>query len=308
MSAQILRQKYVRKFVGLQRFSSFTGWLIVASFVVQIIISVSIGHYLLNYQPSPAAFAATLGLGLFIATRLRGLNNIIHECSHSSFTEDRGQNVVIGKACASLTLTSFERYKQEHLTHHAHLGDHERDQDFHGIEPLGLREPVSAAVLVRHLITPFLGRHLPYYLHIDFTNDDGTFFKWLRVTLVFAAVAIAAVEPLTGTLLLLAPFIFGFTALNYWADCIDHAGIIDAPDELDASRNIAAPRVLKWLFFPRNDSYHLVHHLFPSIPARHLEASHEVLKGDPIYASRDNAIGRYGLPKPALPAASGAAT
>ena len=48
--------------------------------------------------------------------------------------------------------------------------------------------------------------------------------------------------------------------------------------------------VLRWMFFPRNDCYHLVHHLFPHIPARHLGASHQLLTRDALYAAQPNAV------------------
>ncbi len=308
MSAYILRRKFVRQFVGLDRLSTMMSWAVVVCYVFLIATSVAMGHILLQGPRSLADGVIVAALMVFVATRLRGLNNIIHECSHATFAEDRYQNVLIGKVCASITLTSFKKYKEEHLSHHAHLGDPELDRDFHDVEPLRLDEPIQSSTVIRHIVSPLIGRHLPYYLHIDFSEDDGIFFKWLRVSLVFVAIAFAAAIPVSGVLMVLVPFLFLFTALNYWADCIDHAGLISADDELLASRNVFVPRVIKWLFFPRNDSYHLVHHLFPTIPARHLQSSHEILTGDQIYSSRENAVGRFGARGVALPQVDNAMT
>lgn len=82
---------------------------------------------------------------------------------------------------------------------------------------------------------------------------------------------------------------------------MDHAGLVPTDDDLEASRNLLAPRVVRWLFFPRNDCFHLVHHLFPHIPARHLEDSHEALLDDELYVSHDNAIQGIAHMKPRRP-------
>jgi fatty acid desaturase len=49
---------------------------------------------------------------------------------------------------------------------------------------------------------------------------------------------------------------------------------------------------VRLIFFPRNDSYHLVHHLFPQIPARHLHQAHQELCRDPSYRRLPSAVSR----------------
>ena len=82
------------------------------------------------------------------------------------------------------------------------------------------------------------------------------------------------------------PLFFIFPTLNFWTDCLDHAGLVGAKDELEASRNVLATAPVRLLFFPRNDCYHLVHHLFPHVPARHLHTAHDELCSDPEYLSQ----------------------
>ncbi|MEO1468088.1 MAG: hypothetical protein AAFV86_03455, partial [Pseudomonadota bacterium] len=41
-----------------------------------------------------------------------------------------------------------------------------------------------------------------------------------------------------------------------------------------------------FIVFPRNDCFHLIHHLFPTVPADHLDYCHERLLGDPAYRER----------------------
>lgn len=290
MSAKRLREKYTRKFHGLDKYARSTAWLILTSYLVQIAAAAAFGAYLLSLSFNGWVATGIALLMLFIGTRLRGLNNIIHECSHATFSAERADNARIGKICAALLFNSFSAYRDEHLSHHAHLGDYDHDLDLQGIEDLKLHEPLTTKVVLRHAITPLIGRHLPYYLGLNMSTEDGKAYQVLKFGVLVAALVFTAVFPLTGLLFLVLPFVFVYSALNYWADCLDHAGIVATGDDLTASRNILAPGPLRWMFFPRNDCYHLVHHLFPHIPARYLGQSHALLTSDALYAAQPNAV------------------
>lgn len=290
MSAKTLREKYTRKFHGLDKYARRTAWFILIGYLVQIAASAALGAYLLSLPFSAWTGTGIAFLMLFIGTRLRGLNNIIHECSHATFSTERADNVRIGRICAALLFNSFSAYRDEHLSHHAHLGDYDHDLDLQGIQDLKLHEPLTAKVILRHAVTPLIGRHLPYYLGLNMSGQDGKLFQALKYSVLLAAVLFTVIFPLTGLLFVILPFVLVYSALNYWADCLDHAGIVATGDDLTASRNILAPGLLRWMFFPRNDCYHLVHHLFPHIPARYLGTSHELLTQDPTYAAQPNAV------------------
>jgi fatty acid desaturase len=290
MSGDLLRAKYNKRFHGLSKHSDVVGWSLVLMFLGQIALSVYLGHLLLESGQGVWIVVGTLALMLFIGTRFRALNNIVHECSHATFCASRNQNVMIGRLCSAVTMGCFAEYRDKHLSHHAHLGDYESDLDLQGIEDLKLHEPLDRKTILRHIVTPLLGRHLPYYLHLNRSSRDGRGFVALKVGLLVGVLALTWVAPLTSLLFVVAPFVLVYSALNYWADCMDHAGLIHGEDELGQSRNILAPKPLALLFFPRHDGYHLVHHLFPHVPARHLAATHEVLLADEVYSARSNAV------------------
>jgi fatty acid desaturase len=258
--------------------------------MVQIAASVALGHYLLSIQASVWTVVILALLAIFIATRLRGLNNIVHECSHATFSQHYGDNTIIGSLSASMSLGCFRDYREEHMTHHANVGDYENDLDLQAIRALKIDEPLSGSVVIRHMITPLLGRHLPYYLRANFSARDGRVYQAMKVALVAGSVVLALVAPLTAVLFLWVPYVFLYSTINYWTDCLDHAGISMAGDDLDSSRNVLAPWLVRLLFFPRNDSFHLVHHLFPQVPARHLPRTHAVLSEDLVYRSKANAV------------------
>lgn len=290
MSAQALRQKYNRAFAGMEKHTRMTAWLIVGLYVSQLILAVLLGHYLLQGEATFLSVLGVAALMLFAATRMRGLNNIVHECSHATFAMDRTDNVRIGKVCASLLFNSFTAYRDEHLTHHKHIGDYDRDLDLQGIKNLGLHDHLTPRVVLRHITTPLMLRHLPYYLSLNLSRKDGLAFQVLQYALVGVISIVTALAPLTGIFMMIIPFVVIYSSLMYWADCMDHAGLVPSDDDLVSSRNLLAPHFVRWLFFPRNDCFHLVHHLFPHIPARHLESSHEALLEDQMYQVRDNAV------------------
>ncbi|MEM9970606.1 MAG: fatty acid desaturase [Pseudomonadota bacterium] len=299
MSAKNLRQKYMRTFKGMDKYNRLSAWTIFGGYVLQLILAVAAGTLLVDYPISWATVPLTVLLMLVVGTRLRGLNNIIHECCHFTFSDNRADNARIGKLCASIVFSSFSDYRDEHLSHHAHLGDYEHDLDLQNIQDLGLHDPLTPRVVLRHLTVPFLGRHLPYYLGLNFSTRDGWQYTALKIAILVAAVAYTIAFPVAGLLFVILSFALVYSALNYWADCLDHAGLIENGDDLETSRNLLAPGLIRWMFFPRNDCYHLVHHLFPQVPARHLATSHALLMDDEVYRSKPNAV-RYPSPVPAV--------
>ena len=104
-----------------------------------------------------------------------------------------------------------------------------------------------------------------------------------KAGLIVATLIFAYFNPQAAILLVVIPFLWIFTAINYWTDCIDHGGIIESGDELEASRNMILPKAFRVFLFPRNDCYHLIHHLFPNVPAQHLETCHDLLLENTAY-------------------------
>ena len=271
------------RFVGMARYSRWGAWAIVLGYIALIAAAIVLGNYLLSLPLSWITVTLMVLTSIFIGTRMRGLNNIVHECCHSSFSEYRGDNVVLGRLCSALLTGSFRRYKEDHLSHHAHLGDYEHDNELAAIERFRLHEPLSARTVLRHFMTPLTLQHLRAYSRINFSGEDGPFFLGLKVVLMIGIAVFAMLQPLTAIFFLLIPLFYIFPTLNFWTDCLDHAGLVGETDELKASRNVLAPGALRLLFFPRNDCYHLIHHLFPQVPARHFPGVHAELCEDPEY-------------------------
>ena len=290
MSEKLLREKFMVRFVGMTKYSRWVSWAVVGAYVAQVVAGVALGDYLLSLPVTWVTVLSMVLTALFIGTRLRGLNNIVHECSHSSFAENRSDNVILGKLCSALLTGCFRKYKDDHLSHHAHLGDYDHDNEFAAIEKFRLHEPLTPRSILRHFLTPLTGQHLRMYSGVNLSREDGTFFFGLKLAILMAVMLFAIVNPLTAVFFVILPLFYIFPTLNFWTDCLDHAGIVGAEDGLEASRNVLAPAPVRLLFFPRNDCFHLVHHLFPQVPARHLKDVHEELCNDPEYRSQPLAV------------------
>ena len=151
------------------------------------------------------------------------------------------------------------------------------------IEKFRLEDPLTPRTILRHFVTPLLGRHLKSYSGINFSGEDGWAFFLFKFALLIAITVFTIFFPMVSVLFVLLPMFYILPTINFWTDCLDHAGLVGETDELRASRNILAPGFFRLLLFPRNDCYHLIHHLFPQIPARHLIAAHKDLCEDPDY-------------------------
>lgn len=290
MSGRVLRRTYVRRFLGLKRYRRIDSWLIVAAYIGLILASILLGTYLVSLSLSVWTVVAMVATAAFIGTRLRGINNIVHECSHATFADERSDNVVIGRFCAAILMKSFRKYRDDHLSHHAHNGDYEHDAEFGLIEKFGLHDPINVRTVLRHAFVPLTGRHLPFYTGINLSAEDGRFFQGLKLLLLAAMAIFLLFHPVAALAFVILPLFYIYPTFNFWTDCLDHAGLVGAKDEMEASRNVLAPALVRLIFFPRNDSYHLVHHLFPQIPARHLHLAHEQLSQDPSYRRMPSAV------------------
>lgn len=286
MSGTAVRHHFIAEFRRLHAYTPTMARLTVASYFLQVAGAMGLGYWLLQQQFSVFTGAGILALMIYIGTRLRGFNNIVHECCHFAFSSRREDNVVLGSICAIPILGCFRDYRDEHLTHHAHLGDYQHDRDLQRIRDLRLEDPLTLRTILRHTLTILTGRHLPYYLGANLSARDGRVFLAAKLGLIALAVLALALDPVAAVLLVWLPFVWVFTTINYLTDCVDHGGIVGAGNELDASRNLPVPKFLRVFLFPRNDCFHLVHHLFPQVPARHLETCHERLLSHPEYSER----------------------
>jgi fatty acid desaturase len=291
MSEHTVRQQFVKEFRFLSGDTRLIACLIVASYVLQVMFAMGIGYWLLQ---QPLSFLTGLGLAtamFLIGTRLRAFNNIVHECSHFSFTKRREDNLFFGRFCSSLLLGCFRDYRDLHITHHAHCGDYDKDLDLQGIRSFRLEDPVTRLTIMRHVLTPLFGLHLRHVPNVKLSARDGKPYCAMKIGLIAATIAFLVFDPMAVILLVWIPFVWVYSAINYWTECIDHGGLLDNKHELEMSRNFIVPKLVRTIIFPRNDCFHLIHHLFPQLPSRHLDACHKQLLTNSDYRARVDGSG-----------------
>ena len=292
--AMRLRASYTRQVVrmGNHAHSTVVGIAHVA-FHLGLGVGAAFGeHALLQTRPG-AGWALYPLVAFFIATRFRALGNMLHEAAHGTLVPGKRANRAFGQALAIIDLTVLEAYTLEHFTHHRHLGDPVRDLDLAPRRKLGFAEP-TVHFAWRHLLWPLTLGHLPSFVRpVLWSRRDPwpvTLCRW-----AFFAGLLALAQWGVGWkafgLFYILPYFVTYQIIRYWSDAMDHAGIIDSTDEFHRARNhIFEWGLLNWLLFPRNDQYHLTHHLFPAVPTTVQGRVHALLLKEPEYADRPHSF------------------
>ncbi len=242
---------------------------------------------------------------VLIASRMRALNNLVHEASHKLLFANPQANRWAGMLlCAFPIGASMHAYRRSHGRHHRLLGDPVYDPDRVRYRELGVEDlPMARGRLVRRFLRVLLLVEIPNYVigtlrpfvHTTETPRSEMAALWLYW------LGIAGVLTVTGTwlgfvLYWLVPFFTVFQILRYCSEISEHGGLYDNEDPLELARNNVPHPLLRPIFYPHNDNLHLVHHLFPGIPHYRLAAAHRVLQSDRDYAHAHHCYG-YFMPR-----------
>lgn len=276
--------------------SAFSGVLLILQHIFLIFLSSVCSFY---FFPLAGAWSLLFYLVVvfFIGSRMRALGNIVHECAHNAFVPLKSSNAIIGKILCQMEFSCFETYRKDHFSHHRYLGNHEKDPDFKTY--LEIKSSIPGFLLntdrgeVRWYI--FYAACLPL-----------NWFKMLRkavyiqrselifhlIYLLFLIIFSVVVGYQFFFCFFVVPFLSSYQALKIFSDMMDHDVVYFFPDMRYKSCNHAfSVSILNWVFFPRNDAYHLVHHLFPKEPTTVFPQLHQkLLKDDDIYSKQKHVI------------------
>lgn len=231
------------------------------------------------WVPHPLAVVAS---SIVVAVCLKAFNNVIHECSHNSFSRSRAYNERVGNALCVPLFMEFRYYKTEHSSHHQYLGNYDRDIDFKARRHLGHDRAFTLRRVFMDVISlQFLRSYWPV---IDAKSSVNFVSALLHVAVIGGLYYVHAND--VAAALILADFIF-LPTLRYLIDIVDHGGLYrpDVDEIYKSSNFIVHNLLLRGIFFPRNDCYHLIHHLYPYLPVHNFGKAHAVLMEDPVYAS-----------------------
>lgn len=223
---------------------------------------------------------------VWIGNRQRALGNLLHDASHRNLTASRRVNdVLAGLFIAPLLFNSLPVYREAHARHHAWLGDPHTDPDYIAVRVEPNRGWWRPYITV--LLTPQVWRGSTFgHLHTDQTSPSQKvgIIVWWTIALsasAFTAGPGATVVCFTTWMLARAT---AFHAITTFRELCDHFGR-QPGGVFNYTRDISSHSFWRWIIHPRNNGYHLTHHLMPAIPYHRLPKAHGRLLGLAAFAS-----------------------
>lgn len=224
-----------------------------------------------------------------IANRQRALGNILHDAGHRNVSRNVRINDLIATALvAPLVFASLVRYRSVHFQHHLALGNSAADPDFliaSAEAPdrwvTAFRRQLTArgawrGSLCGHLFTVQVGWRAQLYILVwwalglfALASIRGNGFAVLFLTLWLVSRATA------------------FHVITTLREMCDHFGL-RVGGIFSYTRDMACHGAWRWLVHPRNNGYHLTHHLLPAIPYYRLPAAHRLFRELQGYREKGN--------------------
>jgi fatty acid desaturase len=215
-----------------------------------------------------------------LASRFRGVENLVHEAAHYNLFATRELNDQLECLFAIPIFRQVSDYRRVHVIHHQHLGDITLDPDIQRYERLGINKLPDNYLWIM-FIRPLMGFHTVEY--VQTTLRDFCVSKASRRSKLFFWLGAAGLLLVTGAwqlalLYWLLPFFVLLPIMRFWAESAEHAA-------LDLTHEIASSRTnIGWLhrliLYPHEDGHHEAHHLYPAIPWYELPRAHRALMSD----------------------------
>lgn len=238
---------------------------------------------------------------IIIGSRQRALATLLHEASHSVLAKSRTLNRILGEYCAgNLVFQSWSSYKSSHVVdHHQKLGDPERDPDLQFYIASGMyQKKTRAQMALQHLVVPALFLNvfssLKYLISHRLLRSPR---KIELVTIIATHCMLALAASYFFSLKLyvlywLVPYLTVFQAITWFIELAEHYPIVkDARSNLYATRNRFSHLLEHFLTGMHGENFHLIHHLFPSVPFWNMKRAHRILLQDQDYARINASFG-----------------
>jgi fatty acid desaturase len=245
-----------------------------------ICAAAAIGVLLYYYASIWLWLPANLAACYLIARCQRGFEVQVHDVCHYNWTRHTRLNDLLGNILVALpSFNLISSYRDSHRYHHIYFGqmldpDRQRYEEF-GIEELdrdrwlnylmgmAAQLPTYTASwwkmigLSPKVLVPSLGWHLVFLI-----SPLAIIFGW-RLALVIWAVY------------WLLPFMLILSVIRFIGEGGEHN--YRASRTVFEGSNINQGLIPRLLVYAHGDGYHMIHHLFPSIPLHKLQRTHEFL-------------------------------
>ncbi|MGD1937009.1 MAG: beta-carotene hydroxylase [Cyanophyceae cyanobacterium] len=198
-----------------------------------------------------------------LALHLSG--TVIHDASHNSAHKNKTMNAVLGHSSALMLGFAFPVFTRVHLQHHANVNDPKNDPD-HFVSTGGPLWLVAARFFYHEFF--FFQRRLWRKYEL---------LEWFLSRAFLVAIVLIAIHyDFIGFVMnyWFSPALVVGLALGLFFDYLPHRPF----EERDRWKNarVYPSKLLNWLILGQN--YHLVHHLWPSIPWYKYEPAYIAVK------------------------------
>ena len=250
---------------------------------------VSLGAILMDWIIVGFSFGLAVGHPVFVlpallvvGSRQRALSNLIHDASHWSLFQDRSTNDwIVNLLCAYPMFDTVGHYRKSHMSHHRYLGS-EGDPDSNSHLRYGYNDgtPTSEKPL---------SLYLRLALNFNAIKDSivGSIWQlpmrgrvscvvWWAATLFILSLSFSVTLSLIFISFWMLSRATGYHLIRIFAEFLDHAGL-QTGSVFGFTRNLPHRGIIRFLFNPHGDTFHLVHHLMPSVPFHRLRNADRVL-------------------------------
>lgn len=249
-------------------------------------------------------------ISLFIlGSRHRALATLLHESSHETIAKNKKLNYLIGTVFGGWAIgQSRAVYRKSHVKdHHAHLGDEKKDPDYQAMLDTGLySDKMSRSELHQYLwgiISP--RQTLVYWKYLIVNRIWSKWEPWAEFIprMLYVVTIVTAVTATGNGLRFLKYWVLPMLTTANWVGSLielaEHYPLIKVKpenNELYMSRNrLHISRITYFFLGMHEESWHLVHHIFPRMPFYHQEEAHNILMQDPKYAAVQRTSGWLGI-------------
>jgi beta-carotene hydroxylase len=224
---------------------------------VAIAVTSTVGHFSWHWASWISFVMNTIALHM--------VGTVIHDACHGAAHSDRAINAALGHGSAFMLFFSYPVFTRVHQQHHAHVNDPKNDPD-HIVSTFGPLWFINARFLYHEVF--FFQRKL---------WRKNELWEWVAARSV--AVAILALAWQFGFLHYILNFWFSPLAivglvLGLFFDYLPHRPFKERDRWLNS--RVYPSRLLNLMIGGQN--YHLVHHLWPSIPWYKYEAAYHEMK------------------------------
>lgn len=258
--------------------------------------------------------------GLVIGTRIQCLAVMMHEACHGMLFSNRRVNDWVADLFVAYPLAlSIDLYRVAHMVHHRHTNTM-RDYDYRvqrkDADQHFPKDGRAMAVLFLRSVTGLnyyrVARAARVWSPLANFHNPGRFgFDYrlaLRIRYIVWAVLVYGLilwSPWRWQILglFMIPQFLWANVFNRIRAMAEHNGVTDE-QEISGTRTVLPTLIDRILIGPLNVSYHLEHHLFPSVPWHNLRRLHLHLMADPAYAADAHITrGYWGVIRELMPAA-----